>query len=682
VPLPIATIGLSLAAAGLKIFGPESKLLEFTAHPLDLLTGHRLAEHFEELAEQLRDRFRSYERIKNEDLEKAVTLSALLANLFCLLDALPPLPGSLGPWSHLRKRFKQWLPQDSLQGAISQAEESVMRPAIEACEKHLKDLEEGAFHPAEIDVLKLILPERGVDWGAQLASEALADIRREHANLPDRLDAVFQERWFSYVCLAFQEQLKTDERVSRIFQAVQTATGFAHLEDVVHTESEETRRLIREIVPRPPVAPVDPYASVRAPVQNYIERPALQDRLRELLLGTGRAVALTALQGMGGIGKTELARKLCHDPKVREAFPDGIVWLEIGRESGKTVLDRMKEVAEKLNGDQSGYTASNCETRYRSLLSGKAVLVVLDDVWSEDDVKPFVPDSCRCRLLFTTRITEIAAEIGAADCTAGLLIEEQARAVLAKYVGLEPDWLPGEAAEIIAECGSLPQGLSVVGSALRGKPLERWADILEKLRRAPWDKNVAKLLAPTAVSVDELGKENPVARERYLQLAVLLEDMVAAEAVLRTLWGVDAPTVRDTVDELENRSLARRDGDCLRIHDLQMDYVRSVCPEKEVLPLIHEALRLSSHVIQRDPAQFASQIVGRLLLDCDREGIREFVDRISAGAPRPWLRPLAPALTPPGTALIRTLLGHTGSVNGVAVSADGKWRFRRPRTVR
>ena len=69
-PLPIATIGLSLAAAGLKIFGPEGKLLEFAAHPLDLLTGHLLAENAEELAAPLRERFRSYERIKNEDLDE------------------------------------------------------------------------------------------------------------------------------------------------------------------------------------------------------------------------------------------------------------------------------------------------------------------------------------------------------------------------------------------------------------------------------------------------------------------------------------------------------------------------------------------------------------------------------------------------------------------------------------
>ena len=38
----------------------------------------------------------------------------------------------------------------------------------------------------------------------------------------------------------------------------------------------------------------------------------------------------------------------------------------------------------------------------------------------------------------------------------------------------------------------------------------------------------------------------------------------------------------------------------------------------------------------------------------------------------PWLRPLRPSLTPPGGPLLRTLEGHTGGVNAVALTADGK----------
>jgi hypothetical protein len=114
------------------------------------------------------------------------------------------------------------------------------------------------------------------------------------------------------------------------------------------------------------------------------------------------------------------------------------------------------------------------------------------------------------------------------------------------------------------------------------------------------------------VSVKALA---PEVQTRYKALAVLLEDMAAPLPILETLWGVhDAEALR-TSRYLVERSLAFRDGDTgsIRVHDLQLDYVRVLHPDQKVLDLLHAALRLSSHVIARDPTQFASQMVGRLL---------------------------------------------------------------------
>ncbi len=72
-----------MAAARLKIFGRESKVLDFAAHALDLPAGRLAAENLEEIAASPPERFQAYERIKNEDLDRAVTRSALLARLFC-----------------------------------------------------------------------------------------------------------------------------------------------------------------------------------------------------------------------------------------------------------------------------------------------------------------------------------------------------------------------------------------------------------------------------------------------------------------------------------------------------------------------------------------------------------------------------------------------------------------------
>jgi len=88
--------------------------------------------------------------------------------------------------------------------------------------------------------------------------------------------------------------------------------------------------------------------------------------------------------------------------------------------------------------------------------------------------------------------------------------------------------------------------------------------------------------------------------------------------------------------------------------------------------LIHGAVRLSAHVIEKDPREFASQVVGRLLPHRNVPAIQQFLDEITAASPTPWLRPLHFALHPPGTGLVRTLAGHSGGVHSVAVSGDGR----------
>jgi WD40 repeat protein len=95
-------------------------------------------------------------------------------------------------------------------------------------------------------------------------------------------------------------------------------------------------------------------------------------------------------------------------------------------------------------------------------------------------------------------------------------------------------------------------------------------------------------------------------------------------------------------------------------------------PRCEALRLIHGAIQLSMHVVALDPAQLASQIVGRLLTHRDKPDVAKFVGEITAAAPRPWFRPLHPCFDAPSGPLVRTLVGHTGSVNAVALTTDEK----------
>ena len=449
--------------------------------------------------------------------------------------------------------------------------------------------------------------------------------------------------------------------------------------------------------------------------RNYLERTAELVSLRNALIGEGGgpSIALTALEGMGGIGKTILAQALCHDEVTQQAFPDGVIWIDVGKGSTYDLRTRMREVGKVFSDDLAGYdTDLGCINRYRTLMRDKAALIVVDDIWRSADLEPFRAESPRSRLLFTTRDTSIAAAVGAKEHVADLLTVEQSRELLARWCGVRPVDLLSEASGVIKESGRLPLAVAMIGAMLRGKPLVYWKHVRNLLHSADLARIKAQfpdyphtdLLRAIQVSVDALDDK---VRERYLALAVLLEDMPIHPAILQTVWGSDEAEALESAEQLVSLSLAQRvqdqgsgalgeavrsdgagqeaaqrggDGCSIRLHDLQFDYVRAQYPDREALDLIHGAVRLSAHVIGRDPWQFASQVVGRLLLCAQQEGpvfnarpkLQQFTKSIARGAPRPWLRPRSANLTPPGGPLIRTLSGHTGGVNAVAATPDGK----------
>jgi len=97
------------------------------------------------------------------------------------------------------------------------------------------------------------------------------------------------------------------------------------------------------------------------------------------------------------------------------------------------------------------------------------------------------------------------------------------------------------------------------------------------------------------------------------------------------------------------------------------DYV----PNDVALQLVRGALRLSAAVLMHDPAQFAAQMIGRLMPYGEDPAIGAFSSALGARAPAVWLRPLGASLQAPGGPMLYTLRGHRGDVTGVAVTPDG-----------
>lgn len=103
---------------------------------------------------------------------------------------------------------------------------------------------------------------------------------------------------------------------------------------------------------------------------NFVDRPQATIEIKaRLLANTSNAGALliSAIHGLGGIGKTTLVTALAHDEDIQKRFSDGVLWATLGQEPD--ILARLISWVRDLGDNE--FPAINVETtsaRLRTLL--------------------------------------------------------------------------------------------------------------------------------------------------------------------------------------------------------------------------------------------------------------------------------------------------------------------------
>src|SRR5215217_7548212 len=140
--------------------------------------------------------------------------------------------------------------------------------------------------------------------------------------------------------------------------------------------------------------------------EGFVPRPFEFDQLLKLLVDERREepVAITAaLKGAGGYGKTTLAKALCHDDHIQDAFDDGILWVTLGETPGD-LTGRVEDLIVTLGDERPSFTALDAAVnRLKELLADRDILIVIDDVWDRAHLNPFIQGGPRCARLNTTR---------------------------------------------------------------------------------------------------------------------------------------------------------------------------------------------------------------------------------------------------------------------------------------
>ena len=332
--------------------------------------------------------------------------------------------------------------------------------------------------------------------------------------------------------------------------------------------------------------------------EQYEARPNLEAAHRNALLRTTHTMAITAtttgVSGAAGAGKSTTAAVLARDPLVHAHFPDGVTWLKFGRE--RTGADVLRTLASILHLDPAALPHEQLPTSIRAALAGQRRLLVLDDIWTKEQLQAFDSLAAEGGLLgrlVTTRNNELAGEHAQ---TVDALQKEEGLRVFAGYVGTAAEQLRSDddARRIVDMCSGNPAMLRSVAAFCKKKGAAYTRTYLEqcrqKMRHAKLPdagEQYGTLFDALAGSLDHL---EPELAGRCAMLATLPEDMDVPWSVMGQLWGTDKLETEDALTELESWHLIDMDWDkrTLSLIDLHLDYLRARA--KDDLARWHAAL--------------------------------------------------------------------------------------------
>jgi tetratricopeptide (TPR) repeat protein len=227
----------------------------------------------------------------------------------------------------------------------------------------------------------------------------------------------------------------------------------------------------------------------------FINRESILAQLTRVLDGTSGAgtgtapptVVVTAIAGAPGVGKTALAVHWAH--QVRDRFPDGDLYIDmqgygtsspLAEEQALDKFLRSLDIAPELIPIDIEERA----TLYRSVVSDKRLLILIDNVSSVRQVRRLLPGSRRCFVVITSRgsLSSLIAREGATRVTLDVLTPEDALRLLAEIIGDDRIDREPEVARHIAElCSYLPLALRVVAERAASRRYTSLAELAGEL---------------------------------------------------------------------------------------------------------------------------------------------------------------------------------------------------------
>lgn len=307
-------------------------------------------------------------------------------------------------------------------------------------------------------------------------------------------------------------------------------------------------------------------------------------------------LAVIAINGIGGSGKTTLAREICRDDEVQSYFNKEILFLTVSQ--SQNVQQLRQDIWGFLSRSKLHGCSDIAPLQYNNRHTVTPTLVVLDDVWSLEDLQQLIFKVPGCKTLVVSRI-KFQSPIINSTYELELLREEDAISLFCHTAFGMSRIPPGSdetlIKQIVEKCKGLPLALKVIGASLRDQPEMYWRGANNRLSRAQpiCDSHEIELMNRMKLSIDYLSEK---VRNCFLDLGSFPEDKRIPLDVLINIWtelhDIDEVEVFAIIYELSSKNLLtllkeERAGD-----SYGSKYEISVCHHDVLRDL---AIHISSH---------------------------------------------------------------------------------------
>ncbi|MGW6719498.1 AfsR/SARP family transcriptional regulator [Streptomyces sp. NPDC054995] len=356
----------------------------------------------------------------------------------------------------------------------------------------------------------------------------------------------------------------------------------AQLQQRILRADEELARPADEPAPAP--APLKP-AQLPATVPDFTGRSAFVAELGgRLATAEGSVMAVSAVAGIGGVGKTTLAVHVAH--QARRHFPDGQLYVDLQGAGARaaepeTVLGsflRALGTADSAIPD----TLDERAALYRSTLDGRRILILLDNAHDAAQIRPLLPGTPGCAALVTSRVRMVDLA-GAHLVDLDVMSPEEALQLFTRIVGAERVGAERKAAlDVVAACGFLPLAIRIAASRLAARRTWTVSVLAAKLadERRRLDELQAGDLAVKATFELGYGQLEP-AQARAFRLLGLADGPDISLAAAAALLDLDPHAAEDLLEALVDTSLVESAAPGrYRYHDLVRLYARA-CAERD-----------------------------------------------------------------------------------------------------